>query len=651
MRCVKWVSYLMLTAALFVFTPPLTPAASAQQPWPSAAHSAAINHKCAHQTCEELHAKARAQGSVNVIIELHAPGLPDESHLPQQERPAVLRARQAAVGQAQDSFLPRLNLRNVKAVVKFKLTPGIAMTVDAETLKDLIADPEVIGIQEERLDRTMLPQTVPLIGADQAWVKGLTGTGYAIAILDTGVARQHPFLAGKVVAEACFSGSIPGAISLCPNGLTSQTGPGAGVSCTLPGCDHGTHVAGIAAGKGANFAGVATDAEIISIQIFSRFNDPATCAGLNATAPCLASVTRDQISALDEVRAMSAALNVAAVNMSLGGGAFTAVCDSDSRRTPIDALRRLKVATVVAAGNGGLTNALSAPACISSTVSVGATTKADRVADYSNSASFLSLLAPGGDGSEFFCTPSVTGFWPGNGVSGSLVFVFGSRFVPGQSRASINGIAAPVLQVLDSTLLFFLLPAGNTAGPIAITTPFGSNVSSTNFGASLPGLQITGLWPAQGPVGSLVFVFGQGFVGGQTRVSIGGVNAPVLQLLDSNLLFFLVPSGAGTGTVTVATPAGSVTSTGVFTVGPVGGGSCPGAPGSIYASIPGDLFGYKSGTSMAAPHAAGAFAVLRQLSPSATVSDILTMLQSNGVLITDARNNIAKPRIRLSNIP
>ena len=52
--------------------------------------------------------------------------------------------------------------------------------------------------------------------------------------------------AGKVVEEACYSDN-----SSCPNGETSQTGAGAGVPCmyATEGCEHGTHVAGIAAGR------------------------------------------------------------------------------------------------------------------------------------------------------------------------------------------------------------------------------------------------------------------------------------------------------------------------------------------------------------------------------------------------------------------
>jgi subtilisin family serine protease len=52
-----------------------------------------------------------------------------------------------------------------------------------------------------------------------------------------------------------------------------------------------------------------------------------------------------------------------------------------------------------------------------------------------------------------------------------------------------------------------------------------------------------------------------------------------------------------------------------------------------------------TGTSMAAPHVAGTFALLRQANPSASVSEIVTALQKTGVPIRDPRNGITKPRI------
>ncbi len=78
-----------------------------------------------------------------------------------------------------------------------------------------------------------------------------------------------------MVAQACFSAN-----SSCPNGGTTQVGPGAGVPCTyaVNGCKHGTHVAGIAAGQGATFSGVAKGANLIAIQVFSRFTGTACAA-------------------------------------------------------------------------------------------------------------------------------------------------------------------------------------------------------------------------------------------------------------------------------------------------------------------------------------------------------------------------------------
>ena len=73
------------------------------------------------------------------------------------------------------------------------------------------------------------------------------------------------------------------------------------------------------------------------------------------------------------------------------------------------------------------------------------------------------------------------------------------------------------------------------------------------------------------------------------------------------------------------------------------------APGkSIVSSIPGGGYEALSGTSMAAPHVAGAWAVLRSKSPDATVDQIERVLVSAGTMVRDTyANNLAKPRIEL----
>ena len=74
------------------------------------------------------------------------------------------------------------------------------------------------------------------------------------------------------------------------------------------------------------------------------------------------------------------------------------------------------------------------------------------------------------------------------------------------------------------------------------------------------------------------------------------------------------------------------------------------APGElIVSSIPGGGYEALSGTSMAAPHVAGAWAVLRSKSPDATVDQIERVLVSAGTMVHDIyANNLAKPRIELA---
>jgi hypothetical protein len=72
------------------------------------------------------------------------------------------------------------------------------------------------------------------------------------------------------------------------------------------------------------------------------------------------------------------------------------------------------------------------------------------------------------------------------------------------------------------------------------------------------------------------------------------------------------------------------------------------APGRwITSSVPNNGFSAYSGTSMATPHVAAAFAVLKQKKPDATVTEILNALTTTGQPITDPRNSITKPAIKI----
>lgn len=342
----------------------------------------------------ELLQKAMDNGSVRVIVKLDTPTIGLTGTLGEIQRRAVLSAAQANV-LARQSILGTTNARS------FKHQPFMALEVNPAGLADLVKSSGVTAIEEDIPVPPSLSSSISLIGADTAWGSGYSGAGWAVAILDTGVDSDHPFLTGKVVSEACYSSTyVPyNSTSVCPGGATGVTGPGAGENCStsVAGCDHGTHVAGIAAGDGASFSGVAKDADIIAVQVFSQFNDAGQCGG---NAPCVMSYTSDQIAGLERVYELRDTYNIAAVNMSLGGGQYSASCDGSAIKAYIDALRSVGIATVIASGNNGYPNALSSPACVSSAVSVGSTTSygagtVDQVSNFSNSAYFLDLLAPG----------------------------------------------------------------------------------------------------------------------------------------------------------------------------------------------------------------------------------------------------------------
>jgi subtilisin len=287
----------------------------------------------------------------------------------------------------------------------FDYIPFFAVRVSAEMLRELENDPDIDSISEDLILAPSLAESTAVVTAPASWTAGFTGLGRSVAIIDTGVDKNHLYLAGKVVSEACYSSnSAPdNASSLCPGLITESTALNSGLDCDLAvgGCGHGTLVAGIAAAKGALFNGVARDANLIAIKAATRIDNVTTC--LPGASPCVRFVTSDWIKGLERAFAIRETHNIAAVNMSLGGGQFTAICDATfpSAVAAIGNLRTVGVATIIASGNDGYTNALSFPACISNSISVGSTgdgsggATLDIVSTFSNSASFLTMLAPG----------------------------------------------------------------------------------------------------------------------------------------------------------------------------------------------------------------------------------------------------------------
>ena len=407
---------------------------------------------------QELIDKARVSGSVRVIVQL-AESVQPEGRL------ANIRAKRQQrrqIAAAQSGLLSELTGTNHRVLSRYQTIPFVALEATPSTLQALERSSKVVSVQEDGINYTTLYDSIPIVQADQAWAAGFDGSGQAIVIIDTGVDSGHPFLAGKVVAEACFSQQN------CPDGSSAQTGLGSGVPC-IGDCDHGTHVAGIAAGTGPNFSGVAKGADLISIRVFTVFPDGSVLA-----------FDSHIIQALDHVALLNDTMTIASANMSLGSAVFSnqAQCDNANQAelAAMGNLRSLGIVTAVASGNNGDKNGITAPGCVSTAVSVGSTTKSDSVSSFSNSASFLDLLAPGqsiqssipGTGFAFFsgtsmAAPHVAGAWAilkQNNPTASVDFILDSLTTTGKKITDVNGITTPRIQVFDAL-----------GGPVVIPSP------------------------------------------------------------------------------------------------------------------------------------------------------------------------------------
>jgi uncharacterized repeat protein (TIGR01451 family) len=225
--------------------------------------------------------------------------------------------------------------------------------------------------------RPVLTQSLPLISQPPVANVGQQGAGTAVAIIDGGIDFTN----------AAFGGcTAPGVPATCK--VVASVGFGSGSSDT----SHGTNVSAIV-------VGVAPSTKIAMVNVFS-----------GNTA-----FTSDVLAGVNWAIANRAVYNIAAINLSLGGSPkFTQPCASGNPfLTPFTNAANAGIQVVVAAGNSGFSDGIASPACTPGAISVGAvydadiggraygsictdaTTQSDQVTCFSNSASFLTMLAPG----------------------------------------------------------------------------------------------------------------------------------------------------------------------------------------------------------------------------------------------------------------
>jgi subtilisin family serine protease len=305
-------------------------------------------------------------------------------------------ARAASAPSRVDSLLAVLPEVEAKVLRRFETLPAFAAEIDAADLQALQRSGAALRIGLDVGGSGSLEQSIPLAQVQPVQLAGLDGSGRKVVIIDSGLRLDHESFAGRIVDEACFC------TTCCPNGQTTQFGPGAAAD----GHGHGTNVGGIAVGAAGVSGvprGVASAASIVAVRVLDQ-NNSFCCAS-------------DVIAAYDWVRVNHPDATV--VNASLGTAArFQSNCDTATSFTAafaqvIDGLRGLGVLSTVSSGNNGSSIDMQAPACVASALAVGAvydanvgsaafgsvctapTTAADQVTCFSNLSTTTDLLAPG----------------------------------------------------------------------------------------------------------------------------------------------------------------------------------------------------------------------------------------------------------------
>src|SRR3989338_7732360 len=251
---------------------------------------------------------------------------------------------------------------------------------EAEKLKVLSA---IKSVHPNREVKALLMDSVPLINADDVWKldkdgnqcadsgkECLTGKGVTIGIIDTGVDYTHADLGG------CFGSGckVIGGYDFVTCEELDKTSGG----CLSPKNEdndpmdehgHGTHVAATAAGNGV-LKGVAPDAKIYAYRVLNR-------EGQGTFGWVIASIER----AVDPNQDGNFSDHLDVISLSLGGNGNP----DDPQSKAVDNAVDAGVVAVVAAGNSGPSpNTIMSPGTARNAITIGATDKNDKIADFSS---------------------------------------------------------------------------------------------------------------------------------------------------------------------------------------------------------------------------------------------------------------------------
>ncbi len=326
---------------------------------------------------------------------------------------SVRRRLQNDVNTEKNRVINALNMNSIRITNRFKYIFGFSAEVTLQGLQDLARHPDVLSVDEDMILHANLAQGIPLMNAST--ISGIyNGSGMAIAICDTGIDYNHPMLGGYGFPNhKVIGGYDTGEDDFDP----------------IDGGGHGTACAGITAGSLGNtgdyIGGVAYNAKLYALKM-SHTPTGGSAYTSNMVEAWEWCVTHQNDDPLNPIMI---------INTSFGGGRYTDQADCDNVSSAMTAAaanaRAVGITLFVSSGNDGYCDAMGWPGCLSDVISVGAVYDADfttssigwcvssescatkyktegcgsgwyspevpnsdNVIAYSNTASFLTLLAP-----------------------------------------------------------------------------------------------------------------------------------------------------------------------------------------------------------------------------------------------------------------
>ena len=371
----------------------------------------------------------------------------------------IKEALQTTVRETVAGVIDQLDAPGMTVIRRFTYQFGFAARVTPEALLQIVENPQVAAVFKDRVLKPHLAQGIALIKGT-AVRSSYDGSGVSIAIIDTGVDTSHPRLGGGGV----FNSKVIGGFDFGDNDDDPRPDP-------VGGDAHGTACAGIAAGdtgtSGDYIGGVAPGARLYALKITQGTTSAALESALFAAWEWAVFHQNDDT-----------ANPILIISTSFGSNqSYGSACDMEGDMpNPLalaaEIVTSAGITIFASSGNDGLCGAIASPACISAVNSVGAVydadfggyepciaptscaptllptggcstgfyatdnTGADTVPSYSNTASFLNLLAPA---NEAYTTDIV-------GAGGYNVGDYTNNFGGTSASAPYAAGAAAVLQ-------------------------------------------------------------------------------------------------------------------------------------------------------------------------------------------------------------